>query len=55
MENNDIKTEQLKKEVLNDIYVGAFSGIPSMILDESEVKNVTDEEVEEIAKRYGIK
>ena len=33
----------------------AFSGIPAMILDESEVQNASYEELEEIAERYGIK
>ena len=55
MSNEDIKKEQLRREVLDYIYAGAFSGIPAMILDESEVQNATYEELEEIAKRYGIK
>ena len=55
MSNEDIKKEQLRREVLDYIYAGAFSGIPAMILDESEVQNASYEELEEIAERYGIK
>lgn len=37
------ETEQLREKLLDDVYAGAFSGMPAMIL----------EELEEIAKQYG--
>lgn len=47
-------TESLRKELLDEAYAGAFSGLGAMILDENEIRNADAEELEEIARRYGL-
>lgn len=48
--------EDLRKKLLDDVYVGAFSGgMPAMLLEEDEIRKADDEELEEIAKRHGLK
>lgn len=46
-------TEALRKELLDEAYAGAFSGLGAMILDAGEIRNADKEELEEIARRYG--
>ncbi len=46
-------TESLRKQLLDETYAGAFSGLGAMILDEEEIRNADPEELEEIARRYG--
>lgn len=48
-------TEEIRKKLLEDIYAGAFSGLPAMLLDEDRIKNADREELEELAKKYGWK
>ncbi|USF30690.1 hypothetical protein [Clostridium sp. MD294] len=55
MQNKDVETEQLRGNILDYIYAGAFSGMSAMILEESEVKNASYEELQTIAERYGIR
>lgn len=55
MNDKKIETEQLRQEILDDIYAGAFSGMPSMLLEEDKVQNASYEELKTIAERYGIK
>ena len=47
------ETEELREKLLDDVYAGAFSGMPAMILDESKIKNASEEELEEKKKQYG--
>lgn len=46
-------TESLRKQLLDEAYAGAFSGLGAMLLDEEEIRNADPEELEEIARRYG--
>lgn len=47
------KTEDLRKELLEEAYAGAFSGLGAMILDADEIRRADGDELEEIARRYG--
>lgn len=53
MEKNDRDTEELRSKLLSEVYAGAVSGMPAMILDESRIRNADAEELEKIAKEYG--
>ena len=46
-------TEDLRDKLLSDVYAGATAGVPAMILDESRIRNASDEELKKIAKEYG--
>lgn len=46
-------TESLRRELMDEAYAGAFSGLEAMILDVDEIRNADPEELEEIARRYG--
>lgn len=48
-------TEALRQALLREIYAGAFSGLGAMLLDEDEIRNADKEELEQIARRYGLK
>lgn len=54
MKNNE-NTEDLRQKLLDDVYAGAFAGMPAMLLEEDEIRNADDEELEEIARRHGLK
>ena len=47
------ETENLRKELLEEAYAGAFSGLGAMILDADEIRRADGDELEEIARRYG--
>ena len=55
-QDQDIKgnTEDLRRRLLNDVYAGAFSGIPAMILDEKRIRDADEEELKEIVRQYGM-
>ena len=46
-------TEALRRELLDEAYAGAFSGLGAMILDVDKIRNADAEELEEIARQYG--
>lgn len=46
-------TEALRKELLEEAYAGAFSGLGAMLLDADEICRADRDELEEIARRYG--
>ncbi len=46
--------ERLRQELLDEICAGAFSGMPAMLLDEDEIKKAGSEELQRIARRYGL-
>lgn len=54
MYDSDIDVEDLRRRLLDEVWAGAMSGMPAMILDESEIRNADEEELIEIAKRYGM-
>ncbi len=47
--------EELRDDLLNYVYAGAFSGMPSMILEQDRIQNAPSEELQKIAKEYGIR
>ena len=47
------ETEDLRRELLEEAYAGAFSGLGAMILDADEIRRSDGDELEEIARRYG--
>lgn len=53
MSKNTRDTEELRKELLADVYAGAMSGLGAMILDENRIQNADADELEKIAKEYG--
>lgn len=46
--------ERLRQELLDEICAGAFSGMPAMLLDEDEIREAGGEELQQIARRYGL-
>lgn len=54
MKNNE-NTEDLRQKLLDDVYAGAFAGMPAMLLEEDEIRTADDEELEKIAGRHGLK
>ena len=50
-----MNTEKLRRKLLEEIYAGAFAGMPAMLLDEDEIRDADEEELIEIAKRYGMR
>lgn len=53
---NSQNPDDLRQELLDDVYAGAFSGgMPAMLLEEDEIRNADDEELEAIARRHGLK
>ena len=47
--------DDLRQKLLDDVYAGVFAGMPAMLLEEDEIRNADDEELEEIARRHGLK
>ena len=50
-----MNTEELRRKLLEEIDAGAFAGMPAMLLDEDEIRDADEEELIEIAKRYGMR
>lgn len=48
-------TENLRRELLDQVYAGAFAGLGAMLLDADEIEKADAEELEEIAQRYGLR
>ncbi len=46
-------TEQLRQELLTEVYAGAFAGMPAMLLSEDEIRSASPERLEEIARQFG--
>ena len=46
--------EELRKQLLEEIYAGAMAGMPAMLLDEDAIRQADAEELQDIAQRYGI-
>ena len=56
MKNNGQNSEDLRQKLLDDVYAGAFAGgMPAKLLEEDEIRKADDEELEEIARRHGLK
>lgn len=48
-------TEELRQKLLDDLYAGACSGLGAMILDADRVRRAGPEELEQIARQYGLR
>ena len=51
----DTDTEELRRELLDEVYAGAFSGLGAMFTEEQEICEAGPEELEEIARRHGMR
>lgn len=49
------EVEDLRKELLDELYAMAFCGCPAVLADEDEIQNATAEELERIAWRFGLR
>ena len=47
--------EVLRQQLLDEVYAGAFSGLGAMLLDEEEIRRADPEELEELARRCGLR
>ena len=45
--------EELRRELLDEVWAGAFSGLGAMCLDEEEIWQAGPEKLEQIALQYG--
>lgn len=48
-----MSSEDVRKRLLDDVYAGAAAGLGAMFLDEDRIRKADDEELEEIAEKYG--
>ena len=56
MKNSGQSSEDLRQLLLDDVYAGAFAGgMPAMLLEEDDIRKADDEELEELARRHGLK
>ena len=53
--NDSKNTEELRQELLDEVYAGACSGLPAMLLDEDDIRRADGDELEQIARRYGLR
>ena len=53
--NDSKNTEELRQELLDEVYAGACSGLPAMLLDEDDIRRADGDELEHIARRYGLR
>lgn len=49
MYDSDVDVEELRQKLLDEVWAGATSGLPAMILDEDEIRNASAEELRDIA------
>lgn len=50
------ETETLRQELLDEVYAAAFGGgIPAVLMDEDDIQNADPAELQEIARRYGLR
>ena len=50
----NIDVDKLRKEMEDDDFAGAFSGMPAMFVDAWDIERMSDEEVIRKAKEEGI-
>lgn len=51
----DDKNEDLRRNLLDEVWAGAAAGMPAMLLDEDAIRRADEEELEDLARRYGMK
>lgn len=47
--------ERLRQTLLDDVWAGTASGLGAMCLDEEKIRRAGPEELEQLARQYGIK
>lgn len=52
---NTQEMEALRRKLLDEVWAGAAAGLPAMLLDEDAIRRADDEELEDLARRYGMK
>ena len=50
----EVKTESLRRRLLEDTYASAFSGLSPMILDADVIRKADDETLARIARERGF-
>lgn len=50
----NIDVDRLRKDLADDSYAGAFSGMPAMMMEAWEIENASDDEVIRQAIERGI-
>ena len=53
--SNDQNTEELRRQLLDTLWAGAASGLGAMLTDEETVRRAGPEELEVLARRYGLR
>lgn len=47
-------TEALRQQLLEEVWAAAGAGLGALLLDEDAIRQAGPEELEEIARRYGL-
>lgn len=47
--------EKLRQEILDELYAGACTGMPAMLVETSDAEDADRDELIELAERYGIR
>lgn len=47
-------TEALRQALLDELYAGAFAGMPAMLVQEDAIRQADREELLDIAEQYGL-
>lgn len=50
-----MNSEDLRRNLLDDVYAGAAAGLGAMLLDEERIRKADDEELKDIAEKYGYR
>lgn len=51
--NEPRRSEELRQELLDEVLAGAAAGMPAMLLDADRIRSASEEELRQIARRYG--
>lgn len=54
MHIEEFDAEHLRQIILNELYAGAFAGMPAMLTEVEDVNHADHEELIQIAERYGL-
>lgn len=54
MDIEQFDIERLRQIILNELYAGAFAGMPAMLVEVEDVKRADFEELIQIAEQYGL-
>lgn len=54
MDIEEFDVECLRQMLLNELYAGAFAGMPAMLTEAEDVRHADYGELIQIAERYGL-